>query len=142
MITVGSVEEAKEAADKGADIIVAQGWEAGGHVRGTTATMPLIPQVVDAVDPLPVVAAGGISDGRGLAAALCLGAQAAWVGTRFLAAKEADAHADYRARVFNAAASDTFYSTLFDGGSFATIPSTGGKLPVAQKSGPAPVKVM
>ncbi|MGI9393477.1 MAG: NAD(P)H-dependent flavin oxidoreductase [Boseongicola sp.] len=116
MITVGSVEEAKEAADKGADIIVAQGWEAGGHVRGTTATMPLIPQVVDAVDPVPVVAAGGISDGRGLAAALCLGAQAAWVGTRFLGAKEADAHPDYRKRVFHSAASDTYYSTLFDGG--------------------------
>ena len=116
MVTVGSVEEAREAADKGADIIVAQGWEAGGHVRGTTATMPLIPQVVDAVDPVPVVAAGGISDGRGLAAALCLGAQAAWVGTRFLAAREADAHSDYRNRVFDASASETFYSTLFDGG--------------------------
>jgi nitronate monooxygenase len=116
MVTVGSVEEAREAADKGADIIVAQGWEAGGHVRGTTATMPLIPQVVDAVDPIPVVAAGGISDGRGLAAALCLGAQAAWVGTRFLGAKEADAHSDYRSRVFAASASDTYYTTLFDGG--------------------------
>ncbi len=115
MVTVGSVEEAKEAADKGADIIVAQGWEAGGHVRGTTATMPLVPQVVDAVDPIPVVAAGGICDGRGLAAALCLGAQAVWVGTRFLGAKEADAHTDYRHRVFGASASDTYYTTLFDG---------------------------
>ncbi len=116
MITVGSVEEARDAAAKGADIIVAQGWEAGGHVRGTTATLPLIPQVVDAVDPIPVVAAGGIADGRGLAAILCLGAQAAWVGTRFLGATEADAHPDYRARVFAASASDTYYSDLFDSG--------------------------
>jgi len=72
--TVGSAAEAKQAVDCGVDIVVAQGWEAGGHVRGTVATMPLVPAVVDAVSPAPVVAAGGIADGRGLAAALALGA--------------------------------------------------------------------
>ena len=74
--TVGSAAEAKRAADCGVDIVVAQGWEAGGHVRGMVATMPLVPTVVDAIKPTPVVAAGGIADGRGLAAALALGAQA------------------------------------------------------------------
>src|SRR5690349_21344977 len=72
--TVGSAEDARRAVDCGVDIVVAQGWEAGGHVRGTVATLPLIPAVVDAVAPVPVVAAGGIADGRGLAAVLSLGA--------------------------------------------------------------------
>lgn len=116
MMTVGSAEEAKRAVDAGADIIVAQGLDAGGHVRGTTGTMSLIPAVVDAVGEVPVVAAGGIADGRGLAAALCLGAQAAWIGTRFLAAEEADINPYYLDRVLEAEASDTFHSALFDGG--------------------------
>ena len=85
MHTVGSAAEAKRAVDCGVDIVLAQGWESGGHVRGTVATMPLIPAVVDAVSPTPVVAAGGIADGRGLAAALALGAGGVWIGTRFLA---------------------------------------------------------
>ena len=84
--TVRSPAEAMHAVDSGVDVIVAQGWEAGGHVWGEVASLPLIPAVVDAVDPVPVIAAGGISDGRGLAAALMLGAQAAWMGTRFLTA--------------------------------------------------------
>jgi nitronate monooxygenase len=69
----GSTDEAKRAVDNGVDIIAAQGWEAGGHVRGTVATLPLIPGVVEAVAPTHVVAAGGIVDGRGLAAVLALG---------------------------------------------------------------------
>src|SRR5207244_7637028 len=85
MRTVGSAAAAKQAVNCGVDIVVAQGWEAGGHVRGTVATMALVPAVVDAVSPAPVVAAGGIADGRGLAAALALGAAGAWIGTRFLA---------------------------------------------------------
>ncbi len=124
MTTVGSVDEARRAADQGADMIVAQGWEAGGHVRGEIAALPLIPAVVDAVNPLPVIAAGGISDGRGLAAALCLGAQAAWIGTRFLAASEADIHPVYRDRIFNADTADTYYSKLYDG----TWPNAPGRV--------------
>ena len=89
ILQVGSVDEAKRAADAGFDIIIAQGWKAGGHVRGMTALMPLIPTVVDAVAPTPVVAAGGIADGRGLAAALALGAAGVCIGTRFIASDEA-----------------------------------------------------
>src|SRR5438034_6487884 len=87
--TVGSADDAKRAVDCGVDIVVAQGWEAGGHVRGMVATVPLIPAVVDAISPTPVVAAGGIADGRGLAAALALGAAGAWIGTCFLASQYA-----------------------------------------------------
>ena len=75
-----------------------------------------MPAVVDAVAPVPVVAAGGIADGRGLAAALALGAEAAWIGTRFVSAAEADAHPLYRDRLLAAGTEDTVYSTLFDGG--------------------------
>ncbi|GGU52799.1 2-nitropropane dioxygenase [Streptomyces albospinus] len=114
--TVGSAEEARRAVDAGVDVIVAQGWEAGGHVRGQVATMALVPAVVDAVHPVPVIAAGGIGDGRGLAAALALGAQAGWLGTRFLNALEANTHETYRARVQHATESDTVYTRCFDGG--------------------------
>src|SRR5204862_1663663 len=100
----------------GGDIVVAQGWEAGGHVWGRVATMPLVPRVVDAVRPTPVVAAGGIADGRGVAAALVLGAAGAWLGTRFLASEEIFIHPDYRERVLRAAETDTSYTTLFDVG--------------------------
>lgn len=116
IMTVGSVDEARRAADAGCDVIVAQGWEAGGHVRGTVATLALVPQVVDAVSPLPVVAAGGIADGRGLAAVLALGAQAGWIGTRFLAAEEAAIHPHYRSRILAARAEDAVYGTLFNVG--------------------------
>jgi len=117
MHTVGSAADAKRAVDCGVDIVVAQGWEAGGHVRGTVATMPLIPAVVDAVSPTPVVAAGGIADGRGLAAALALGAAGAWIGTRFLASREAAIHARYRERLLAANEGDTVYlENLFDAG--------------------------
>ena len=96
-------------------MIVAQGWEAGGHVWGTIATLPLVPAVVDAVDPTPVIAAGGIGDGRGVAAVLALGAQAAWVGTRFLLAQEAPLHAVYRDQVMAASETDAnWYADLYD----------------------------
>ncbi len=95
LYTVASTVDARAAVRTGVDVIVAQGWEAGGHVRGTVATMALVPVVVDAVAPVPVVAAGGIADGRGLAAALALGASAAWIGTRFLASEEIGAHPAY-----------------------------------------------
>jgi len=113
---VGSIGEAKRAADAGFDLIVAQGREAGGHVRGNIGTMALVPQIVDAVAPLPVLAAGGIADARGVAAAAALGAVGVWVGTRFLAAAEANIHEHYQARVIAASGDDTLYSELFDGG--------------------------
>jgi NAD(P)H-dependent flavin oxidoreductase YrpB (nitropropane dioxygenase family) len=113
--TVGSAADARCAADCGVDVIVAQGWEAGGHVRGKVATLPLIPAVVDAVSPVPVVAAGGIADGRGLAAALALGAAGAWIGTRFLASQEAAVHPRYRELLLQASENDTvFTDCLFD----------------------------
>jgi NAD(P)H-dependent flavin oxidoreductase YrpB (nitropropane dioxygenase family) len=115
-VTVGTAEEGRAAAAVGADVVVAQGWEAGGHVWGTVSTLALVPRVVDAVAPVPVVAAGGIADGRGLAAVLALGGVGAWVGTRFLAAREAEIHPDYRRRILAASEADTFYGTLFDRG--------------------------
>ena len=115
-VTVGTAEEGRAAAAAGADIVVAQGWEAGGHVWGTVSTLALVPRVVDAVAPVPVVGAGGIADGRGLAAVLALGGVGAWVGTRFLAAREAEVHPDYRRRILEASEADTFYGTLFDRG--------------------------
>lgn len=113
--TVTDAESAREAESAGVDCVVTQGWEAGGHVQGEVATMPLVPRVADAVD-VPVVAAGGIADGRGLAAALALGADAAWLGTRFLATEEARVHRVYRDRVLAASESETAYTTLFDKG--------------------------
>lgn len=114
-VTVGSAEEAAQVVDAGADVVVAQGWEAGGHVHGSVTTFALVPRVVDAVS-VPVVAAGGIADGRGLAAAIALGAAGGWIGTRFLGATEASVHPDYQARVLAASETDTYYGTLFDGG--------------------------
>jgi NAD(P)H-dependent flavin oxidoreductase YrpB (nitropropane dioxygenase family) len=114
--TVRSPAEALQAVGGGVDVVVAQGWEAGGHVWGEVASLPLIPAVVDAVEPIPVVAAGGIADGRGLAAALVLGAQGAWMGTRFLAAAEASAHVDYWGRLVEADVTATVHTACFDGG--------------------------
>lgn len=110
---VGSVAQAREAAGLGARAIIVQGIEAGGHNRSEAATMTLLPAVSRAVAPLPVIAAGGIADGRGLAAALCLGADAVWCGTRFLASHEAHAHDEYKARVLAAGVGDTVRTDLF-----------------------------
>jgi NAD(P)H-dependent flavin oxidoreductase YrpB (nitropropane dioxygenase family) len=114
MHTVGSAAEARRVVDAGVDIVVAQGWEAGGHVWGEVATLPLVPAVVDAVSPTPVVAAGGIGDGRGLAAVLALGASAGWLGTRFALSTEAAAHPRYRELMVAAKETSTVHSTLFD----------------------------
>jgi nitronate monooxygenase len=114
VMQVGSADEAKAAAAAGVDAIIAQGVEAGGHVRSTTSLSTLLPTVVDAVQPLPVIAAGGIATGRGLAAALALGAQAASIGTRFLCSQEACADDAYKQRVVRSRAEDTVYTTLFD----------------------------
>jgi nitronate monooxygenase len=115
--TVGSAEEARRAVAAGVDVIVAQGWEAGGHVWGTVATLPLVPAVVDAVTPVPVIAAGGIGDARGVAAVFALGAQAAWLGTRFLLAQEMPIHEDYRRRLIAATETDAqWYPNLYEVG--------------------------
>jgi len=115
--TVATAEEARRAVAAGVDVIVAQGWEAGGHVWGTVATLPLVPAVVDAVAPVPVIAAGGIGDARGVAAVLALGAQAAWLGTRFLLAEEMPIHEDYRRALIAAAETDAqWYANLYDVG--------------------------
>jgi NAD(P)H-dependent flavin oxidoreductase YrpB (nitropropane dioxygenase family) len=91
----GSPRQAQAHARNGVDVIIAQGYEAGGHT-GRIANFPLLPQVVDAVRPIPVVAAGGIADGRGLAAALSLGAVGVWCGTVFLVSQDSAIHPDYR----------------------------------------------
>src|ERR1700704_4799846 len=88
MVQITTVAQAIEAAERGVDVIIAQGGEAGGY-GGNISTMAIVPQVVDAVSPIPVVAAGGIFDGRGIAAALILGAVGVNIGTRFLASTEA-----------------------------------------------------
>lgn len=110
----GSADEARAAKDAGVDVVMAQGVEAGGHVRGTVTTLALVPEVRDAIGDLPMVAAGGIADGRGLAAVLALGADGAAFGTRFLASTEAAAHPRYKDRIVNAKAEETLYTTLFD----------------------------
>ena len=113
---VGSVAEARRAAAAGVDVIVAQGVEAGGHVAGEVSTLALVPRVVDAVAPRPVVAAGGIADARGVVAVLGLGAQAAVLGTRFLASTESRAHPHYKQRLLAADEGDTVRTILFGHG--------------------------
>lgn len=113
---VGSVSTAKRAQRAGVDFIIAQGVEAGGHVAGTVSTMVLVPRVVDSVRPTPVVAAGGIADGRGLAAALALGAEGVVLGTRLLATTECNAHELYQQKVLAANEEDTVRTTLFGNG--------------------------
>jgi len=111
----GKVEHAKRALDAGCDVVVAQGTEAGGHT-GTVATMPLVPMIVDAVgSSIPVVAAGGIFDGRGLAAALALGADGVWIGTRFIATPEARAVRGFREGMLASREDGTVVSRAFTG---------------------------
>jgi enoyl-[acyl-carrier protein] reductase II len=109
---VGSPAEAVAAVDAGADAVVAQGIEAGGHNRSVAGTMTLVPAVTDAV-AVPVIAAGGVADGRGLAAVLALGADGALLGTRFLMSAEADAAAAYRERIAAAGVGDTARNNVF-----------------------------
>lgn len=115
-LQVGSVEEAQAAAEAGVDAIIAQGVEAGGHVKSTTSLSTIVPAVVEAVQPVPVIAAGGIANGRGVIAALSLGAQAVSMGTRFLASEETLVTRAYKERVVKSKAEDTVYTFLFDVG--------------------------
>lgn len=98
MQQVPTVQQGQRAAERGVDVIIAQGSEAGGF-GGTVSTLALLPQVVRAVSPIPIVAAGGIADGRGMAAALLLGAQGVNIGTRFLASEEAGISDDWKQRI-------------------------------------------
>jgi NAD(P)H-dependent flavin oxidoreductase YrpB (nitropropane dioxygenase family) len=107
------VAEATRAAAAGADIIIAQGTEGGGHV-GWQTTLTLVPMVVDAVAPVPVLAAGGIADGRGLTAALALGAQGVLLGTRFLASKESPLHANFKQAILDSDGHDTQLTEIPD----------------------------
>ncbi|MBD0329663.1 MAG: nitronate monooxygenase [Thermoleophilia bacterium] len=116
LIQVGSVEEARTAAAAAVDAVIAQGAEAGGHVSSRTALSVLVPLVVDAISPTPVLASGGIADGRGLAAALALGAQGVSLGTRFVASDEAFAVGEYKRRLVASGPEDTVYGQVFDGG--------------------------
>lgn len=113
MYMAGEVPEAERAAEAGADVLVAQGTEAGGHV-GFMASLPLAPMMVKAVAPLPVLLAGGIADGRGLAAALALGAEGVLLGTRFMATPEAPIHANYKQAIVQSNGHDTLLTEIPD----------------------------
>jgi enoyl-[acyl-carrier protein] reductase II len=117
----GKVQHARRALAAGCDVVVAQGTEAGGHT-GTVATFPLVPLIVDVIDgAIPVVAAGGIFDGRGLAAALALGADGVWVGTRFIATPEARTLPGYQDRIIEAHEDATVISRAFSGKTMRVI---------------------
>jgi NAD(P)H-dependent flavin oxidoreductase YrpB (nitropropane dioxygenase family) len=114
LLQVGSVAEAQAAAAAGVDAVIAQGIEAGGHVRGTTSIWKLLPATVAALGELPVLASGGIGDGAGVVRALQLGAQGVSLGTRFVASGEAHVHPAYKQRIVQARAEDTVYHQLYD----------------------------
>jgi nitronate monooxygenase len=113
MAQVQKVSHAKAAALAGVDAIAAQGTEAGGHT-GYSGALPLVPAVIDAVGGIPVVAAGGIADGRGLAAVLMLGAEGAWIGSRFVASHEAIAAEWKKQRAVEASTDDTILTKVYD----------------------------
>lgn len=123
MVQVTTVGQAIEAARRDVDVIIAQGGEAGGY-GGSVSTMVLVPQVVDAVSPIPVVAAGGIFDGRGLAAALVLGAAGANIGTRFLASDEAPIPDEWRKAIIAADSEDTMKADVLN--DISPLPGTVG----------------
>jgi NAD(P)H-dependent flavin oxidoreductase YrpB (nitropropane dioxygenase family) len=105
--------EARRAAAAGADVLIAQGADSGGHT-GIVPTFALVPQVVDASGGVPVLAAGGIADGRGLVAALALGAEGVLIGTRFVASEESGAHEVYKQRIVDAAGEDSIVTDIFE----------------------------
>jgi len=112
-IQIGSIAEAKTAVAAGADALIVQGYEAGGHNRSTASILSLLPTIKNAFPQIPILAAGGIADGQGLAAALTLGADGVSVGTRFLATPESNAHPEYKKRVVDAEVHDTVHHNIF-----------------------------
>jgi enoyl-[acyl-carrier protein] reductase II len=123
MLQVTTVAQAVQAAERGVDVIIAQGGEAGGYC-GEVSTMALVPQVVDAVSPIPVVAAGGIFDGRGIAAALMLGASGVNLGTRFIATKEAPAPDTWKRAIVDATSEDAIKADVLN--DISPLPGTVG----------------
>ncbi len=117
---VGNVKAARKVAAGGTDVIVAQGTEAGGHT-GRIGTMALLPQVIDAVAPTPVLAAGGVGDGRGIAGALAIGADGVWVGTAFLVSREASWPDVLKQRILAATEEDTRVTRLYSGKTMRNI---------------------
>lgn len=117
LVQVGSFEEAVAVKDSAVDAVILQGSEAGGHVKATRSIWETLPATVTALGALPVIASGGIADGRAIARAMKLGAQGVSLGTRFVASDEAWIHPHYKSRVVDATAADTAFSAdLFDGG--------------------------
>ena len=112
-VQIASLDRARQAVDLGADAIIVQGSEAGGHNHSNLSLISLIPAAVDEVAPVPVIAAGGIADGRGVAAALALGAEAVCVGTRLVASTEAYAHQEYKQRIVAAKVDDITRTSIF-----------------------------
>jgi NAD(P)H-dependent flavin oxidoreductase YrpB (nitropropane dioxygenase family) len=110
----GTVEHARRHVEAGVDIVVAQGYEAGGHT-GQVATMVLVPDVVDAVGDIPVLAAGGIGSGRQITASLALGAQGVWIGSLWLTTEEAETHPVVKEKFLKATSSDTIRSRSLTG---------------------------
>jgi nitronate monooxygenase/enoyl-[acyl-carrier protein] reductase II len=123
MLQATTVAQAVQAAERGVDVIIAQGGEAGGYA-GSVSTMALVPQVVDAVSPIPVVAAGGIFDGRGIAAALMLGAVGVNLGTRFLASREAPISDEWKLAIAGAKSEDAIKVEVLN--DISPLPGTAG----------------
>ncbi len=123
MVQITTVAQAVQAAERGADVISAQGSESGGYC-GDVSTMALVPQVVDAVSPIPVVASGGIFDGRGIAAALMLGAAGVNLGTRFIASNEAPAPLEWKQAITRAQSEDAIKADVLN--DISPLPGTAG----------------
>ena len=123
MVQITTVAQAVQAAERGADVISAQGSESGGYC-GDVSTMALVPQVVDAVSPIPVVASGGIFDGRGIAAALMLGAAGVNLGTRFIASNEAPAPMEWKQAITEAQSEDAIKVDVLN--DISPLPGTAG----------------
>jgi NAD(P)H-dependent flavin oxidoreductase YrpB (nitropropane dioxygenase family) len=116
MVQIGSADEAKRAADAGADVLIAQGTEAGGHVRGESKLADLLGRVIEAVAPLPVLAGGGLSTADDVSAVMRNGAAGPWVGTRFIATQEAFAHPIYKQRLVEGHGVDTHHARAYSYG--------------------------
>jgi enoyl-[acyl-carrier protein] reductase II len=140
MSMCGSVRHAVKAAEAGCDVVIAQGTEGGGHT-GSVASVALWPQVVDAVD-IPVIAAGGLFDGRGLAAALAFGCQGVWMGTRFIASVEAHAGQPYKDAIVAMSESDTVVSRVFTGKTLRAIANDSTRGFDDRDAKPFPIQVM